>query len=171
MLSLPTCPPLKGKPNCLPPALQPAAEGTPAAPKPTSVRVAVGVMAVMGVLMLINATLLGLGFSTAVDRLVEAGGVSRDAVRSYVLTSLLSNLLLGLLLVVSAIFLPRRRPWARWTGLIAVSALGLLTLFQVLAAGAVSVVSLLVVVLSAAGVASLVARTTTAWVPSMRIRR
>jgi hypothetical protein len=153
-------------------AAKPAAEGTPAAsPKPTSVRVAVGVMALLGVLMLINATLLGLGFSTAVDRLVEAGGdVSRDAASSFVLTSLLSNLLLGLLLVVSAIFLPRRQPWARWTGLIGVSVLGLLTLFQVLAAGAVSVVSLLVVVLSAAGVASLVARTTTAWVPSMRGR-
>jgi hypothetical protein len=129
-------------------------------------------MALMGVLMLINAALLGFGFSTAVDRLVDAGGedVSRDAASSFVLTSLLSNLLIGLLLVVSAIFLPRRQPWARWTGLIGVTVLGLLTLFQVLAAGAVSIVSLLVVVLSAAGVASLVARTTTAWVPSMRSR-
>jgi hypothetical protein len=153
-------------------AAKPAAEGTPAAsPKPTSVRVAVGVLALLGVLMLLNAALLGFGFGTAVDRVVETGeNVSRDAASGFVLTSLLSNLLLGLLLVLSAFFLPRRQPWARWTGLTAVTVLGLLTLFQVLAAGAVSVVSLLVVVLAAAGVASLMARTTTAWVPGLRNR-
>jgi len=137
---------------------------------PASVRVAVIVMGLLAALLLINAGLLWYAFDAAVDRVVEQGDVSRADARQFVLMSLVPYLVIGLLLAVSAWFFPRRQPWARWTGLTASAVLGLLTLFSMVAAGGVSVGSLLVVVLAAAAVTSLLAPTTTAWAPRLRSR-
>ena len=78
--------------------------------------------------------------------------------------------LLGVLVALSAWFLPRRQPWARWVGLATSAALALLTIFSILVAGGVTVFSLLIAVLSVAAVASLMARTTRDYVPGLGSR-
>ncbi|MDT0274689.1 hypothetical protein [Blastococcus goldschmidtiae] len=143
---------------------KPPVPGDPAPVMPPSVRVAVGVMAVLALLLLSNAVLLWVGFDVAVDRIVEeADDVSRAEAEQFVLLSLVPYLLLGLLLVVAAVFLARRRSWARWAGVAATALLTLLTVVSVLATGGVSVASLLLLVLSVAGLTSLMAGTTRGW--------
>jgi hypothetical protein len=135
---------------------------------PPSVRVAAIVMGVVAALLLTNAALLGFGFDAAVERVAREAEVSQDVARQFVLTQLIPNVVLGLVLALSAWFLPRRQPWARWTGLAASALLVLLTLFQMVAAGGITIASLLLLVLSVAAVTSLVARTTREWVPPLR---
>jgi hypothetical protein len=138
---------------------------------PTSVRVAVIAMGVIAALLLSNAALLWFGFDAAVTRIVEEGeDFTRAEARQFVILSLVPNLVLGLLLALAAVFVPRRQPWARWIGLAASGLLALLTLIQVLAAGGITVASLLLLVLSVAAVTSLVAKTTGTWVPPLRRR-
>ena len=72
---------------------------------------------------------------------------------------------LGAVLALAAWFLPRRRTWALWAGLAATGLLVLVTVAFAVLAGGVSVASLLLLVLSVAGVTSLLARTTRAWLP------
>lgn len=142
----------------------PAAGDAPATVMPPSVRVAVGVMAVLALLLLANAALLGFGFDVAVDRVLdEADDLTRAEAERFVLLSLVPYLVLGLVLVVAAVFVPRRRGWARWVGVAASGLLAALTLVSVLATGGVSVASLLLLVLSVAAVTSLMARTTRDW--------
>lgn len=136
---------------------------------PTSVRVAVVVMAVLAPLLLLTAALLWVGYDAAVAGVMASGGdVTRGAAGQFVVRSLVANLVLGVLLALAAWFLPRRQPWARWVGLTAVVVLGLLTVFQVLSAGGVTVISLLLLVLTIAAITSLLARPTAAWAPSDR---
>lgn len=136
---------------------------------PTSVRVAIIAMAVLAGLLLLNAALTFFGREAVVDRLVEANAdLSRDEARRTVLTVLVPYLVLGVLFALASWFLPRRQPWARWVGLAASTVLGVVTLFSALAAGGVTVISLLLVVLSVAAVTSLLARTTTDYVPRLR---
>jgi hypothetical protein len=138
---------------------------------PVSVRVAVIAMGVIAALLLSNAALLGFGFDAAVEGIMEqAEDFTRDEARQFVILSLVPNLVLGLILALAAVFVPRRQPWARWLGLAASGLLALLTLVQVLAAGGITIASLLLLVLSVAAVTSLVARTTGAWVPPLRRR-
>jgi uncharacterized membrane protein len=138
---------------------------------PTSVRVAVLLMAVIAGLLLLNAALLWYGFDATVDRIVRAGnGISRAEARRFVMTALVPYLVIGLILAISAWFLPRRQAWARWIGLAATFVLGLLTFFSMVASGGVSIGSLLLLVLSIAAVTSLLARTTGTWVPRLRSR-
>ena len=77
-------------------------------------------------------------------------------------------LLLGLVLALAAWFLPHRQPWARWVGLAASGLLALLSLMSPLAFGGVTISLLLLLVLSVSAVTSLLARTTSAWVPKPR---
>lgn len=135
---------------------------------PPSVRVAAIAMGVVAALLLTNAALLWYGFDAAVDRVVREADVTRQAAQQFVLTSLIPNVLLGLVLALSAWSLPRRQPWARWTGVVASGLLTLLTLLQMVAAGGITIASLLLLVLSIAAVTSLVARTTRDWVPPLR---
>jgi hypothetical protein len=143
-----------------------------AAPRPalpTSVRVAVIVMAVLAALLISNAALLWYAYDETVDRIVrEADDVSRDEARRFVLLSLVPNLVVGLMLALSAWFLPRRQAWARWMGLAASGLLALLSVIQFVTAGGISVPSLLLLVLSVAAVTSLLARTTGEFVPKLR---
>ena len=138
---------------------------------PTSVRIAAITMGVLAALLLVNAGLLWYGFGVTVDRIVEEGnGITEADARRFVLLALIPYLLLGLILALSAWFLPRRQPWARWLGLAASFVLALLTLASVVAAGGITVSSLLLFVLSVAAVTSLVARSTGVWVPRLRTR-
>jgi len=138
---------------------------------PTSVRIAAITMGVLAALLLVNAGLLWYGFGVTVDRIVEEGnGITEADARRFVLLALIPYLVIGLILALSAWFLPRRQPWARWLGLAASFVLALLTLASVVAAGGITVSSLLLFVLSVVAVTSLVARTTGTWVPRLRTR-
>jgi hypothetical protein len=138
---------------------------------PASVRVAAITMGVLAALLLLNAGLTWYAYSTVIDRLLdEATNVTRAQAERTVRVSLALYLVLGLLLALAAWFLPRRQPWARWTGLATSAALGLLTLFWIVTAGGVSAGWLLLLVLSIAAVTSLLARTTGTWVPRLRGR-
>jgi hypothetical protein len=137
---------------------------------PTSVRVAVIVMAVLAGLLLLYVGLLWIGREGVIDRLVEDGAIEREDGVRYMVSQLTPFAVLGVLLAVSAVFLARRRTWARWMGLTAVVIIGLLTLASVLMGGIVSILTLLLAVLSMAGISSLLARTTKAWLPPLRNR-
>jgi hypothetical protein len=145
------------------------AEGTEPAPvMPRSVRVSVVVMAVMGALLLTSAALLWYSYDSTVDRLVSEADVSRGDAGRYVTLSIVPNLVLGLVLAISAWFLPRRRTWARWTGLATSGLLVVLTVVQVLSGGGLTIASLLLLVLGIVAVTSLAARTTRRFVPGLR---
>jgi hypothetical protein len=138
---------------------------------PPSVRVAAITMGVLAALLLVNAGLLWYGFDATVDRIESVrNGITEDDARRFVLLALIPYLILGVVLALAAWFLPRRQPWARWIGLAGSFLLGLLTLFSIVAAGGVTVSSLLLFVLSAAAVTSMLARTTGTWVPPLRSR-
>ena len=132
---------------------------------PPSARVAVGVLAVLALLLLSSGLLLWAGFDVAADRVVdEAEDVSREEAGRYLLLlSLLPALVAGTAAAVAAVFLVRRRPWARWTGLAATGFLAVFTLVTAVLSGGVPVTSLLLLVLSIAGLTSLLAATTRDW--------
>jgi hypothetical protein len=136
---------------------------------PPSVRVAVIVMGILAALLLTNAALLWYSYDDAVARLVRDGeDVSRSEASQFVIMSLVPYLAIGLLLALAALFLPRRQPWARWLGLAASGLLALLSLMSALTLGGVTISLLLLLVLSVSAVASLLARTTSTWVPKLR---
>ncbi len=121
-------------------------------------------MAVLALLLLANAALLGFGFDVAVDRIVEENDdITRAEAQQVVLLSLVPYAVLGVALLLATVFLLRRQGWARWVGVGATTFLGLLTLTSALTAGGVTVVSLLLLVLCIAGLTSLLAATTRAW--------
>jgi hypothetical protein len=138
---------------------------------PASVRVSVIVMSILAGLLLLNVGLTFYGRDNLADALVEAGqGISRDEAMRFILLWMLPYLVLGGMLAVAAWFLPRRQPWARWLGLAASTMLGMLTLLSMIAAGGITIPSLLLVILATAAITSLLSRTTAAWVPRLRSR-
>lgn len=137
---------------------------------PTSVRIAVIVMAVMAALLLTSAALLWYSYDASVDRLVREGNFSRADAGRFLTLSIIPNLLLGLLLALSAWFLPRRQAWARWTGLATSGLLVVLTSLQVVAGGGLTLASLLLLLLAIAGVTTLASRSTRGFVPRLRAR-
>jgi len=133
---------------------------------PVSGRVAVGVLAGLAVLLLLSGLVTFAARDAVVDSFAAAQpGSPRSDAEQVVLVNLLQSVVFGLLAAVSAVFLARRRGWARWTGVAAALLLGLITLGATVITGGVAASSLLVLVLCAAAVASLLARTTAAWVP------
>ena len=132
---------------------------------PTSARVAVGLMAALAGMLLLYAAITWLGR----DGLAQAVGRARpdlspDEAARYVLVSALPYLGVGVVLTVSAWFLPQRRAWARWTGLTGSFLLTGLMLLGMASVGGVTPISLLVLVLSMAAVTSLIARPTGSWI-------
>jgi protein-S-isoprenylcysteine O-methyltransferase Ste14 len=126
--------------------------------------VGIGVLAALAVLLLLSALVTFVAHDAVVDALANAQPDSpRSDAEQIVLVNLAQALVFGLLAGVSAAFLPRGRSWARWTGLLASSLLGLITLGATTITGSVAATSLLVLVLCAAAAASLLARTTAAW--------
>jgi hypothetical protein len=138
---------------------------------PPSVRVATVLLGVVAALLLLNAGLSWFARDALVEAVLEANpDISRGEAERFLLLSVLPYLVIGVGAAVSAWWLPRRRTWARLSGLAAATVLGLLTLWSMLAVGGVTVVSLLVFVLSVGAVTSLLARTTTAWFPRLRAK-
>jgi hypothetical protein len=134
---------------------------------PTSVRVSIGTLAALGVLLLLSSLITAAAFGTVVDAITDAQpGSPRSDAEVTVQLNLAQSVVFGLLTAVSAVFLARGRSWARWTGLVAAGLLGLITLGAVLLTGGIAVTSQLVIVLCAAAVASLLTRTTAAWIGS-----
>jgi hypothetical protein len=132
---------------------------------PTSVRVAIGVLAALAVLLLLSSLVTVVARGAVVDTLAAAQPDSpRSDAEQIVLINLAQSLVFGLLAAVSAVFLARGRTWARWSGLAASLLLGLITLGATILTGSVASTTLLVLVLSVAAAVSLLARTTAAWI-------
>jgi hypothetical protein len=138
----------------------------PGAGMPVSVRVATGLLGLLAVLLLLSAALTWFGRDGVVDRFLAAQpDLSRAEVTRFVVTGLLRDLVVGLVGAAAAVWLTRRRAWARWAGVAVAVFLGMLTLISAVGAGGASVFSLLLVVLCVAAVTSLLAATTAAWAP------
>jgi hypothetical protein len=147
------------------PAADGPASGEGGRPMPTSARVAVVVMGVLAAMLLFYAAITWLGRDGLTEAVARARPeFSRDEAARYVLVSALPYLAVGLVLAVSAWFLPQRQPWARWTGLAASFLLAGLMLLGMASIGGVTPISLLVLVLAVAAVTSLLARPTAGWV-------
>jgi hypothetical protein len=143
----------------------PAADGA-TTPMPPSARVAVVLMGGLGAMLLLYAPITWLGRDGLTEAVARARpDLTRAEAARYVLVSASPYLVIGVVLVVSAWFLPQRRPWARWTGLAASFLLAGLMLVGMASIGGVTPISLLVLVLSVAAVTSLLARPTVGWLP------
>jgi hypothetical protein len=131
---------------------------------PLSARMAVGLLTGLAVLLLLNALVTFVARDAVVDAFADAQpGSPRSDAEQIVLINLLQAVVSGVLAAVSAVGLARRRSWGRWAGLVVSAALGLITLGATLLSGGLAVSTLLVLVLCAAAVASLLARSTAAW--------
>jgi len=139
-----------------------AAAGRPG--MPTSARVAVGLLAVIGVLLLLSALLTWGGRDGVVDAYLRS---RPDATRAdgdrLVLLNVVQGLVFGVPAVVSAWFVTRRHAWDRWAGVSTCGVLALLAVWSSVTAGGVAVTSLLLIVLCVGAVSSLLAATTAAW--------
>ena len=131
---------------------------------PVPVRVASGVLIGLAVLLLLGAVVTVSAWSAVVDALADARpGSPRSDAELLVQVNVAQSTAFGVLMALSAAFLTRGRTWARWSGLAASVALGLITLGTTVLAGGVAVTSQLVLVLCVAAVVSLLSPTTAAW--------
>ena len=131
-------------------------------PMPTPTRVAVILLWLLGVVLLAYSLLIWLTQEEQIDASVQAG-TDRETAAQILLLYLIAFLIIGLSALLAAIFLPRRRAWARQVGLLTTSLLMVMSLFGALAAGGISPVGLLVLIASIAGLTSLVSRQTKDW--------
>lgn len=131
-------------------------------PMPTPTRVAVILLWLLGVVLLAYSLLIWLTQEEQIDASVEAG-TDRETAAQILLLYLIAFVIIGLSALLAAIFLPRRRAWARQVGLLTTSLLVVMSLFGALAAGGISPVGLLVLIASIAGLTSLVSRQTKDW--------
>jgi hypothetical protein len=134
---------------------------------PTSARVAVVLLAVVGALLLLSALLTWGGREGVVDQYLRS---QPDATRAdgdrLVLLNVVQGLVFGVPAVVSAWFVARRHGWARWAGVVTCGLLALLTVWLSAGTGGIAVSSLLLLVLCVGAVSSLLAATTAAWIRS-----
>ena len=130
---------------------------------PTPTRVAVVLLALLGVLLLASAALNWFGQEIILDRF-EAQGQDREAAAQSLLLFTLAYAVIGVSALLAAGFLPRRRPWARQVGLLVTSLLVVMTLMSAVFAGGIAPMSLLVLVAGLAGWTSLLSRATRDWV-------
>jgi hypothetical protein len=136
--------------------------------RPVSVRIAVILLTVITALLLLNAALTWLGRSVLAEAVAEARSVSIAEAERAVLLSLVPYALLGLVIGLSTWWLRQRQPWARWSALAATVTLAALTLLSILAAGGITVASLLLFVLSIGAISSLLSSSTGEWIPRLR---
>ena len=130
---------------------------------PTPTRVAVILLALLAVLLLANAVLTWLAQETIIDQIVELG-VERDTAAQQVLLFMIAYAVVGIAGLLAAVFLPRRRRWARQTGVLTTSLLIVMTLISVVTGGGISPIGLLVLVAAVAGFTSLMSGQTKEWV-------
>jgi hypothetical protein len=139
-------------------------------PMPTSARVAVVTTGVLAAVLMLYAVITWLGREGLAEAVARAQPqLTADEAARYVLVSALPYFLVAIALALSAWFLPKRRHWARWTGLGASSMLAALMLLGIASVGGITPISLLVLVLSVAAATSLAARTTRDWFPRVKI--
>jgi peptidoglycan/LPS O-acetylase OafA/YrhL len=139
-------------------------------PMPTSARVAVITMGLLAAVLILYAAITWLGREGLAEAVARAQpDLTQDEAARYVLVSALPYFLVGLALALAAWFLPKRRRWARWTGLAASFLLAALILLGMASVGGATPISLLVLVLAVAAGTSLAARTTREWMPRLRI--
>ena len=141
------------------PEPQPVAEQ----PMPTPTRVAVILLALLGVLLLLNSALLWFAQETAVDQLSRQSGADPEQSAQQLLLFLIAYAIIGLSGLLAAAFLPRRHTWARQVGILVTSLLVVMTLFTAVTAGGITPISLLVLVSALAGLTSLLSRQTKDW--------
>ncbi len=132
-------------------------------PMPTPTKVAVILLALLGVLLLASATLNWVGQEIIVDRFEEQGQDREDAARTLLLFTI-AYAVIGVSALLAALFLPRGRRWARQVGLLVTSLLIAMTLLSTVLAGGVAPTTLLVLVSGVAGFTSLLSRQTKEWV-------
>jgi uncharacterized membrane protein len=140
---------------------EPANASVPQQPMPTPTRVAGIALGILAALLLVNASLTLLGREAAVDQYVEAG-IERELAEQSVLISIVAFTVIGLGCLLAAVFLLRRRSWARPVGIVVTALLVLLALLSVLAGG-LSAATLLVLVAAVAALTSLLNRQTKVW--------
>jgi hypothetical protein len=81
-----------------------------------------------------------------------------------VLLYLIAFAVIGLTALLAAVFLPRRRAWARQVGILVTSLLVVMSLIGALSVGGISPVGLFVLIAAIAGLTSLFSRQTKDWV-------
>jgi ABC-type spermidine/putrescine transport system permease subunit II len=130
---------------------------------PTPTRVAVILLALLAVLLLASATLNWVGQEVILDRFEEQGQ-DREAAAQSLLLFTIAYAVIGVSGLLAAVFLARRRPWARQVGMLVTSLLVVMTLISAVLTGGIVATSLLVLVSGVAGFTSLVSRQTKDWV-------
>ena len=143
---------------------QPSPATEPKAPMPTATKVAVVLLALLGVFLLLNSLLTWAAQEVLVEQIVEASGVDPDAAARQLLLFLLAYGVLGLAAVLAAAFLPRQRRWARLVGILVAGLMTVITLYVVVTSGGVTPLGLLVLVITVATVTSLFSAQTKEWV-------
>ncbi len=131
-------------------------------PMPTPTKVAVVLLALLGVLLLASATLNWVAQEIILDRFEEQGQ-DREAAAQSLLLFTIAYAVIGVSALVAAVSLPRRRSWARLAGLLVASLLVVMTLLSAAFSGGIAVTSLLVLVSALAAVTSLLSRQTRDW--------
>jgi hypothetical protein len=132
-------------------------------PMPTPTRVAVILLALLAVLLLATAVLTWFTHEAQIDASVDAG-TDRDTAAQVVLLYLIAFAVIGLTALLAAVFLPRRRAWARQVGILVTSLLVVMSLIGALSVGGISPVGLFVLIAAIAGLTSLFSRQTKDWV-------
>jgi predicted ribosomally synthesized peptide with SipW-like signal peptide len=132
-------------------------------PMPTPTRVAVILLALLAVLLLATAVLTWFTQEAQIDAYVDAG-TDRDTAAQVVLLYLIAFAVIGLTALLAAVFLPRRRAWARQVGILVTSLLVVMSLIGALSVGGISPVGLFVLIAAIAGLTSLFSRQTKDWV-------
>jgi hypothetical protein len=130
---------------------------------PTPARIAVILLTLLGVLLLATATLIVLQQEAYVDDLVQRGS-EPDVAASTALLLVIAYGIMAVTALVSAVFLPRRRAWARQTGVLVLSLLTVVSLLLVLLNHVVTPQVLLILASAIVGTATLVSRQTKDWV-------
>ena len=143
---------------------QPSPATEPQAPMPTPTKVAVILLALLGVFLLLNSTLTWVAQEVLVDQLVEESGADPDEAAQQLLLFLIAYAVMGVAAVLAAAFLPRHHRWARLVGIVVASLLAVITVYVVVTSGGVTPLGLLVLVIAVATVTSLVSAQTKEWV-------
>jgi hypothetical protein len=131
---------------------------------PTQTRVAVILLALLGVLQLLNSALLWAAQDAAVGQLSEQPGADPEQSAQQLLLFLIAYAVIGLSGLLAAGFLPRRRVWAWQVGILVTSLLVVMALSTAVIGSGITPLSLLVLVSALAGLSSLLSRQTKDWV-------
>ena len=142
----------------------------PARPRmPTSVRLAVGILILLGILQLLLAMLLMGDHDAAVQQALDSSsGASRASIERQFAVFVVRCLVLAVIAFVAAWGLSRRRAWGRWTGIGVAVLLGGLTFLSVLAARGGNLISLTVLFFCVVAGVSLCRTSASQWIPLRR---